>query len=52
MDIPSLYGYFIFKDFQSVVDWLTGYIPYVLLAVFLLNCFFNILHYFIHMGDK
>ena len=52
MGIEYLYGYFVFKDFQSVVDWLYSYIPMALIAVFILNCIFNIIYYLIHLGDK
>lgn len=52
MDISEFYGYFVFHSFQDVVNWLTSYIPFVLLVVFVLNVVFNIIYYFIHLGGK
>lgn len=52
MDISKFYGYFVFHSFDDVVNWLTSYIPYVLLVVFVLNVVFNIIYYFIHLGGK
>lgn len=52
MDISNFYSYFIFKNFQDVVDWLFSYVPFVLLVIFVLNCVFNVIYYLMHMGDK
>lgn len=47
MSISALYSYIVFDSFADLVNWLTSYIPYTMLAVFFLNCFFNILLAFI-----
>lgn len=52
MSISEFYGYIVFHSFDDVVDWLTSYIPFVLLVVFILNVVFNIIYYFIHLGGK
>lgn len=52
MSISELYGYVIFHSFQDVVNWLTSYVPFILLVVFVLNVVFNILYYFMHIGGK
>lgn len=52
MSIADFYGYTVFHSFQDVVNWLTSYVPVVLLVVFVLNVVFSIIDYFIHLGGK
>lgn len=52
MDLSRFYGYFVFTDCQSLVNWFSSYVPVVLLVVFVLNAVFSIFDYFIHMGGK
>ncbi len=52
IEFLNMYGYYRFDGFQDVVDWLTGYVPFVLLTVFVLNVVFNIIYHFMHMGGK
>ncbi len=52
MSISDFYGYFIFKGFEDVVNWLTSVVPFILLTVFVLNAIFNIIYYIMHLGGK
>lgn len=52
MSLDNLYGMFYFNSFEDVVAWLTCAVPYVLVAVFVLNCVFNIFEIIMHLGGK
>lgn len=52
MDISNFYGYFVFHSFDDFVNWFCSYVPFVLLVIFVLNVFFNILYHIIHIGRK
>lgn len=45
-------GYIYFETFEDVVSWLCSSVPYFIIAIFVVDCFFSIIDTLIHMGGR
>lgn len=50
--LDYVYGTIYFNSFEDVVSWLCSSVPYFLVAIFVVDCFFSILDTIIHMGGR